>query len=487
MVTEKGGRWPYGVGTDVCAGRAGAGPRAFQGRWLLTVLLAVLLPALLALLLAAGGAGAAEPKLLAPVYPGARPMVTENGKPGPCSKDEVEQWCFLTNDPIDKVKAFYDKNVGGLEARKNGRGYFAWLQWIDSGELDEDHFGGVELRSGPPAPTLPKGDDAGMQAIAQKTTHFQALAGAVQWPGAPAMVNPMMGKLHAPAEFAKLYERYGYLESSFFPTSIIGKESIRADERLRKEAEAKAQQAGSQASEKLASSSQEQGSRNMAMAGRPNPAAQQEDAELKRLLDKNPKVANAYAAKAQHASELIQQGDYRGAAQEGKEGEKILRSDPAIAAHLDQVEARRKQASAQGQQQQESAQQNRMSAYSAAMDYSRWGVWTEYLAAASKVAYRVRIVLDAPASAKTKGVSRDRAQVAAKWKAQQERWQGQGRGPEGEELAESGSGTQPSAGKSTPAKTAPPAKPAPAAAPPSTADKATDAAKQGVKLLKKLF
>jgi len=151
----------------------------------------------------------------------------------------------------------------------------------------------------------------------------------------------------------------------------------------------------------------------VAKAGQPDPQAEKEDAELERLLNKNPKLANAYSAKAQRASELIQQGNYREAAKEGKEADKLLRSDPAIAAHLDKVEARRKQESAKSQQQQESAQQNQMSAYGAAMDYSRWGVWTEYLAAASKVAYRVQIVLDAPAPAKAKGVSRDRAEVAA--------------------------------------------------------------------------
>jgi hypothetical protein len=438
------------------------------------------------------GARAADPKLMAPVYPGAVPMVTASGKPAPCVRDKdfkVEVWCYLTNDSLEKVKAFYDKQAGALEMRKSGRGAFLWLQHVDTGEADEDHFGGVEVRIGKRPPELPSGDAAGQSELLQHSRHFKELNAAA--------MNARSGleKPHTPAEVAQLYAKYAYLETAYFRSMHNGKELVPADEMLHQEYKSKSEQAAKDASTGMQSDVQGQMSRNMAQAGRPNPAAQQEDAELKALLDKNPKVANAYSKKAMHVNELIQQGKYEEAGKEGHDAEKLLRSDPAIAAHLDKMEQRRKQEGQQRRQSDQATQQQMMSGYAKHMDYAAWGAWSDYLAAAGKQGYRTLIRIDVPGSGK--GVTLGREQVAAKWKNQLERWRGQGRDEEGRELARAdGSTPGASAGRSAaaqaPAKAAPPAtaqqapqqKPEPQ---PEKKNDATEVAKKGFNALKKLF
>jgi len=49
------------------------------------------------------------PALVAKPYPGAVPQNTESGKHVPCGSSNSSAYCFLTRDPVEKVRAFYAK------------------------------------------------------------------------------------------------------------------------------------------------------------------------------------------------------------------------------------------------------------------------------------------------------------------------------------------------------------------------------------------
>ena len=59
-------------------------------------------------------ASAAMPGLVAKPYPGAVPEHMKDGKHAPCG-DNANTWCFLTRDPVEKVRAFYAQEGIKLE------------------------------------------------------------------------------------------------------------------------------------------------------------------------------------------------------------------------------------------------------------------------------------------------------------------------------------------------------------------------------------
>ena len=141
-----------------------------------------------ALLFAYGTAWSADsPKLAAPVYKGAVPAIPADGikvdtyyvgsfggmkaldcqatmesrdiagkiisvKEAEKAGDYAGPWCFLSRDPIDKVKAFYDKAIGPMRAiqgtvqqnssvKVSGYQVFAERAWFPGGDESGPGYG----------------------------------------------------------------------------------------------------------------------------------------------------------------------------------------------------------------------------------------------------------------------------------------------------------------------------------------------------------
>ena len=199
-------------------------------------------------------------KLAAPVYPGAVPAVTvagvnpdspfvlsfDGGKTMDCeattfardlagkviSPEEAGPpsgytgpWCFLTRDPIDKVKAYYEKAIGKLQAVQgaNGlHGYEAFTEraWVEGGDAPPGYgHVGVSIQAlGPPrvkgqqAPDPAMGDEQweGQQdyAFYAQSRFFAGFVDAIDFFGDPTK-RPI-------SDLDALYKKKNYLESAFF-------------------------------------------------------------------------------------------------------------------------------------------------------------------------------------------------------------------------------------------------------------------------------
>ena len=160
-----------------------------------TRLLAVVL-AVVSIFALTGISVADTAKLTAPIYPGAVPAIPAEGtqaaafysaafggvKTLDCqgtrsstdfggrtlSTEEAEQawrnagpWCFLSRDPIDKVKAFYDKSIGTMQPIQGENGVhgfeiFAERAWGEGDESRGFYYTGVSVHALPPPPVKSK-------------------------------------------------------------------------------------------------------------------------------------------------------------------------------------------------------------------------------------------------------------------------------------------------------------------------------------------
>ena len=154
-------------------------------------------------------------------------------------------WCFLTRDPIDKVKAFYDKAVGpmhvingawGPPPRKPVQGYQVYTEraWFEGGDVPPRfEYNVISLHALPAPPVranvkeVKTTDDtwAGQEVYKfyGATRHFGGLIEAVDWFGDPSKRKP--------AELDLFYKRYNHLESALYQHK--GPKSEPVDETLR--------------------------------------------------------------------------------------------------------------------------------------------------------------------------------------------------------------------------------------------------------------
>lgn len=467
--------------------------------------------ALAATLLFAGGAvyAADSPKLVAPIYKGAVPALPADGVKNVPAHTGVGvfggikaldcnphagltadgPWCFLTRDPIDKVKAFYEKAIGPMQPingkwglggglRTQGYAVYAERAWTefdtDSGRSAGHVYTGISLHALPPPPVRGKEakttDDSweGQEVFKfyAQTRHFGAFNEGVDWFGDPSKRKP--AELHA------LYKKHGRLESALFQRK--GPKSEPVDETLRARYSKKQGELMKGAQSGMVPS-QAQIAQMQAAAQRPMPAAQSatpENAEFNAFMKKNPKVAKRYAELTQKTITLMQQGKFDEADAADEELEKLVQSHPELAA-LERRSQGRSAAAGAAQQ----AQENQaMGAMNNKMDQANWGTWLDYIKAAEKEAYYTLIVIDrAFLTGKEKDYSRDRTLIAKETAGSIPHPQvfGFTYGASAQQPAQAGGSspvTQPSA---------------PPEQPKRPQDEVKDAAKKGWKALKKLF
>ena len=484
-----------------------------------------LVPALAAALLFAYGTAwsADSPKLAAPIYKGAVPAIPADGlKVDPAyigsfggmkaldcqataesrniagrviSTKEAQKtgnfllgpWCFLSRDPVDKVKAYYDKAVGPMHAIQGTwgnrasvpvQGYevLAERAWFSGGDSAPGYgYSAVSLHALPP-PGEP-GKEAknttdsweGQEAYKFFAgTRFGCFIDAVDWFGEP-------GK-RKPAELKAYYEKHKQIESALFQRKGPKLEAV--DDVLgaryaekRKQAE---QKAGMMPGQQM---SQAQMMRMAQMGRTPSPPpgnaqGTPEDAEFNAFMKKNPKVANRYVELTRKLNTLMQQGKFDEADTVDEELQDLVDANPELAAIEQRADERSATASAAGQAQENQAMAN----YQKGMDQAVWGTCQEYIEAMEKEAYYTLIVIDSALKDYEKGYSRDQTVIAKDtggWVSHQQVW--------GFSYAANQS-TQTNIPTVSEPKTETPPKPKS-----DTKDQVEDAVKKGLKSLKSLF
>jgi tetratricopeptide (TPR) repeat protein len=431
-------------------------------------------------------------KLAAPIYPGAVPAMPAKGVKGApphpaifndvatlacggLGKEDQENgpWCFLSRDPIEKVKAYYDKAIGPMRVMQGtwGRppvpvtGYvvFAERAWFPGeGELVAPGYGysGVSVHALPP-PRKPQGQ--GYDRMVSYGHQFGGFVDAVDWTGQGTA-------LRKPADLDAVYQKYGRLESAFFQRKGSDLEPV--DETLRRKYDALRAERQQAAYSGTVSAQTQHG---MAASQKGTAAGEKESAEFDRIMQRKPTLAQKYVALTQKANTLMQQGKFEEAEAVLDEVDQLEQSDPELAEF-----ARKQKEREAGDQVADKAEEDRIRAAGAEQaDRAIWGTAMEYIQAIDKEAYYTLIVIDKAFRGTEKDYSRDQALIAKETAGQEHGsyW--------GFQYEEAGSA------QATSAPVAPAA--VPAISPPAQqpeAEKKTDlgdAAKKGFNVLKKLW
>lgn len=456
------------------------------------------------------------PKLVAPVYTGATTL--------DCKNDDNGTKCiFLTKDSLDKVKAFYDKSVGGLHQAKNG-----YVMVLRSGKATEGEgtyytvFATAEIH-GLPAAKMPPASDPKAQQAAGQLKYLQVMSGGIGWPQGGRRFTPDELKasgLRPPEEFTKVFQQYRHLESSYYPEDKVT-EAKKSYDAKRQAISQKYEQAGAAAGARTQSSfeqmrkdqarQQQDMQRKAEEDCKRGPTAQQkaDHEELKRILRKN--SAERYNRFIAATAKMEKYQKERGCApprmtrddpamQNAMEVGQILQEDKEAMAFLEKVNKRDEasrpkntgaeafQKNIQGNQQLLPQQMN-----------EQWQAGLEYLAALDKIAYRTRIAISGEKFGADKGqaIVTDRPKVEAQWA--QRKVKSDNEDEDDSVVGSSGSGgsDRSAAGKSAsapaPASGAatPGAQPGQAAKAPEQKDDTTEGLKkagsEGFKMIKKLF
>jgi hypothetical protein len=395
-------------------------------------------------------AGAEAPKLVAPIYPGAVPAVPaegteaaafyvaqfDGGKTLDCaarkesrgfgnmaiSAEEAERtgylpgpWCFLSRDPIDQVKAFYERSNGSMHPMQGDNGVhgfavFAERAWYDLGEMGRGfEYSGVSVHALPPPRVKGQDETAESDQAAQMyaqitgyddyyfyvgTKHFDLFVAGVQAFGFP--------KKHTPADLDALYKEYGHLESAFFQRK--GPELQPADEPLHKHYSDLASERQMAATTGQLSAGMQYG---MATSQARSVDRPDEDATVNRVMQQNPELANRYVALTQQVGTLMQQGKFDEAEALLDEIDALEQSNPELAALAEKEQGRQASYQTTDQAHDDALQ----AATDEQLDQAYWGTSMEYLQAVEKEGYYTLIVIDNAFDPSREKYSGDRALV----------------------------------------------------------------------------
>ena len=384
--------------------------------------------------------------LVAPVYPGAVPAVLADGvrvdsfytrtfggvKALDCSgrmesrdlvgklitveKAEAEgdfagPWCFLSRDPIDKVKAFYDKAVGPMrpiQGEHGEHGFIAFTEraWFQGGDEENPGFAysHVSIHALPPPPVLPtaasKASDEGFEGqeaykfYAQ--TRFGVFIDGVDWFGDPTKRKQ--------SELDAIYKQYGHLESAFFQRKgpkLETADAILGEHygQLREQRQKAATMAPITGLRQL----------NAAAANEDAGPTADEDAQVNRIMQKDPALAQKYMALTQQVASLIAQGKMDEADDVLDQIDELEQSNPELAALNAQQEARSDKIGAT----QKAKEDAIVASGNNQLDQAIWGTSLEYIKALDAEDYYTLIVIQAPLKGYEKDYSRDRSLIDA--------------------------------------------------------------------------
>ena len=325
--------------------------------------------------------------------------------------DYTGPWCFLTRDPIDKVKAFYEKAIGKLQPVQgdNGlHGYEAFTEraWFEGGESAPGYgHVGVSMHAlGPPRvkgqqPPDPAMGDEQWEGQADykfyaESRFFAGFIDAVAFFGEPDK-RPI-------SELDALYKKKSYLESAYFQRRGPDHEAVDAAlgkkyDDLRVQRQQAAQMGTMQAYMQQAQSAPTTG-----------PTAE-EDARVNKAMANDPALQQRYVELTQKVQTLMMQGKMDEADAVMDEIDAMEAANPELAAVNAQQEARSAAISKQNQ-----AKEDAIGAQgSNQLDQAVWGTNLEMLDAVDKEAYYTLIVIDNGYDESQKDFSRDRGVIDA--------------------------------------------------------------------------
>ena len=378
------------------------------------------------------------PKLAAPVYKGAVPAILANGvkaKPadigsfsgvkglnceGSTGNDtSYGPWCFLTRDPIDKVKAYYDKAVGPMrtisgtlvkDSSAKVKGYEVKVEraWFSGGEASgaDYYYSAVSLHALPP-PGVPgketkKSDDSWEGQEAYKFfagTRFSCFMDAVSWFGEPGKRDP--------SELKAYYQKHKNVESAFFQRKGAKQEPI--DETLRAKYDSKrgqSQQTNMGMMPGQGQMSQEQ-MMQMARMGQSSSGSggTPDDKEFNAFMKKNPKVANRYVELTRKVGSLMQQGKFDEADAADEELQNLINANPELAA----IERRADEGAARANAAGMARENQNMANSQGGMSNGVWNMCQEYIKEIEKESYYTLIVIDNALAGYQKDYTKDQS------------------------------------------------------------------------------
>lgn len=396
--------------------------------------------------------GAEMPKLVAPIYPGAVSAVPAEGaeasaayvatfegiktldcrgsrsskefKDGPPNEYErlnadarLGPWCFLTRDPIDKVRAFYEKSVGSMraiEGENGAHGYVAYLEraWFDDTGCDGGKCSGflysdISVHALPPPPVkgktpLPATYGEGIPGqedylFYSEFKHLGLFHQSVAWYG------PEPGK-RDPADLKAVAKKYGYLESALFQHK--GPKLTPVDETLR-DYYGKLQGERMQAAMMAPMSARTNLSQDRMQAGMAEETGP--DAEFNSIMQRNPELARRYTALTRQLGTLIQQGKFDEADEVADEIDELEQSYPELAALNNQEQARSDSISKTDKAEEDAIE----AAGNKQMEEALWPTAVEYIEAVDQEDYYTLIVIDNALTGYLKDYSGDRGLIDA--------------------------------------------------------------------------
>jgi len=389
-------------------------------------------------------------KLVAPIYPGAVPAIAaegtqadpslvlafDGGKALDCngntlakdiagrpvsigSPDEVSlyagPWCFLSRDPVDKVKAFYDKAIATMKPVQGDKGVHGYQvvverAWFDGdGVMTEAGYAhnavSVHALAAPPvkgkaaaAPAMGDETWAGQEdyGFYAQTRFFGQFLDAVDLLGDPSK-RPV-------TDLDQLYAKNNYLEAAIFQRRGPNLESV--DAMLAKKYGDLRVQRQQAAQTGMMSAFMQQ---NMAASQMSAGPTAEEDAQFNAVMAADPALQQRYTSLTQQGAMLMQQGKFDEADAVFDEIDELEAAHPELAAMNSQQQARSAQISASSQ----AAEQNILANSQNQLDQAIWGTGLEMLAELDKDDYYTLIVIDNAFAPTAKEYTRDRGTIEA--------------------------------------------------------------------------
>jgi hypothetical protein len=350
-------------------------------------------------------------KLIVPVYPGAVPGMMGKSVAGkPKAMDEVNNVVYLSKDPIAKVKGFYDKAPGGLRpqvARNGQQSFGAYLEMAFVGESVV--LAGTSMHSLGESSKVPvKGDQQPLlfQQLSGKNIAyypFTVMAELVDWNGKGDPRRP-----YKPQDLDAAYAKYHAVLSSFYAVNGATGKSRRAE--LVSTLQTNLQQretkiwSGDEASQKRnAKDTQRQQDKLTAESA-------QDDPEFQRIMDRKPKLAQDFYNISMKMQKQLEQGQTEQAMQTNAEADKLLRSDPEMAALMRKWDEREAKHDANIAKRDSKGRDTR-SQTTARVAKMRWDTSLETLNALAAEGYATYIVIDERLVGRGE-VIRDRKRIA---------------------------------------------------------------------------
>lgn len=295
--------------------------------------------------LAWAGAVPAAEQLVAPVYPGAVPAVT--GKAPGGEPHDCEGRCFLTKDPIEKVKAFYDKAIGPLKQAPQPYGQRSYGRLMEKGPRTEEGtpIAAMGIHALGPALTPPADPAKSRQAYETGSLGWNPAWGPIHhliymtaW--TPEMSNPLMNP-YKPADVSALATRYNRTQTYFYVLNAASgktRANVLADgfsERLGR-MQQEAMTGNLAAQQNVSQQAAREGDKLAAQDA-------QDDPEFNRIMQRKPALQKKYVALSQKMQQQMLQGKYDEADQTAEEADRLLRSDPEMAALMKRYDERDRQ------------------------------------------------------------------------------------------------------------------------------------------------